>query len=416
VTYYRWLTGVGLEAQLLCADCAARRESGRAIEIASICEACRAVLEEYLGELGGFRGTPEVRVRLEPVDETIDEAPLPWPTDEVLDIAPIEAARACWLVVLREGTVHRLDADSGGADHLCSIELPAAEREHKTRLGRLPTPRLYASFDATFAAIVHDYGRHGRVFDLRTGRSTIELEGGGYHPWTVPFSFAFAEHRGRTVAIHRTAWNRLDASDAATGQLLTDRGPTSYRRGEERPEHYLDYFHGRLVVSPDGQRIVDDGWLWHPVGIPTVWDLGRWLDSNPWESEDGPSRMSLAFRDYYWDHGMCWLDSERIAISGIGEDQDWMVDGARIIAAAQADPSSGAGRLALELSAFAGPSGHFFGDGRHLFSAGKDALSIWDVEAGALLARIGRFTPSRQHSHGRDLVEVSGQRLLRWRY
>ena len=416
VTYYRWLTGVGLDAELLCAECAARREAGDAVEIVSICDVCRAELEEELGDLRGVRGTPEIRVRLEPLDQTIRETRLRWPRDRVLDLAPIENTEASWLVVLRDGSVQRLDAESGGVDDLCSVELPPGEPDHEPWAGHVLTPRLHASADATFAAIVHDYGKRGRVYDLRTGRCTIELDGGDYHPETVPFSFAFVKHRARTLAIHRTAWNRLDASDAETGQLLTERGPTSYRQGEERPEHYLDYFHGRLVVSPDGLRIIDDGWVWHPVGIPTVWDLGRWLDGNVWETEDGSSLMSLAYRDYYWDHGMCWLDSDRIGLAGIGDDDDRMIDGARIFTAAEPEASSGAWKLARELHAFAGPSGDFFGDGRRLFAAGTEGLSVWDIEAGALVGRVDGFTPIRQHTHGRELVEVSGQRLLRWHY
>jgi hypothetical protein len=69
---------------------------------------------------------------------------------------------------------------------------------------------------------------------------------------------------------------------------------------------------------------------WTLVAIRTVWDLRRWLASNVWESEDGPSQMSLAYRDYYWDHGMCWLDSSNIAISGIGDDDDRMIDGSNL--------------------------------------------------------------------------------------
>ncbi len=416
VAYYRWLTGVGLEADLLCAECASRREAGKTIEIVSICDACRAVLEEDLGDLRGVRGSPEVLVRLESIDRSISETRFPWPPGEVLDFAPIKSEQAAWLIVRREGSVSRLDADSSGVDQVCSVELPPAEPDHEPWAGHLLTPRLHVSVDATFAAIVHDYGKHGSVYDLRTGCRTIELHGGDYHPETVPFSFAFVEHEGRTVAIHRTAWNRLDASDAETGQLLTERGPTSYSRGEERPEHYLDYFHGRLIVSPDGRRILDDGWVWHPVGIPTVWDLARWLESNVWESEDGLSQMSLAYRDYYWNHGMCWLDSSNIAISGIGDDDDRMIDGARIFTAEERDASSGAWRLARELAAFAGPSGSFFSDGRRLFAAGVEGLTIWDIEAGALVGRIEGFTPTRQHPNGRELVELSGQRLLRWNY
>jgi hypothetical protein len=32
------------------------------------------------------------------------------------------------------------------------------------------------------------------------------------------------------------------------------------------------------------------------------------------------------------------------------------------------------------------------------------------------VGRIDGFTPIRQHLKGRELVELSGQRLLRWRY
>ena len=414
--YYRWHTGVGLEAELLCADCDADRRAGNAIEIVSICEACRFVLQDRLGSLGGVRGTAEVQVWLEPIDETIHETQLPWPAEDVLDIAPIEEEDAAWLVVLRDGSVMRLAADSGRVDELCSVELPPPKPDHEPWVGHEQTPRLYVSVDSAFAAIVHDYGKHGSAYDLGTGRRTIELDGGDYRPNTVPFSFAFVEHRGRTVAIHRTEWNRLDVSDAETGQLLTERGPTRYGRGDQRPEHYLDYFHGRLVVSPDGRRILDDGWVWHPVGVPTVWDLHRWLEENVWESEDGPSRMSLAHREYYWDHAMCWLDADRVAVGGIGEDDDWMIDGARIISAVERDVSTWRRRHARELGAFAGPSGRFFSDGHRLFSVDDDGLSVWDVDAGVLAARIDGFTPSRQHSHYRELVQLSGRRLLRWRY
>jgi hypothetical protein len=51
-----------------------------------------------------------------------------------------------------------------------------------------------------------------------------------------PFSAVFVEHGGRAMAIHRTAWNRLDVPDAATGQLATPRQPAAYGKGEL---HYL---------------------------------------------------------------------------------------------------------------------------------------------------------------------------------
>jgi hypothetical protein len=157
----------------------------------------------------------------------------------------------------------------------------ASEPEHKPWCGHILKRRLHASPGGAFAAIVNDYGRYGSIIDLRSGQVTLALDGGNYHPETVPISFAFAQVKGWVVAIHRTAWNRLDISDPSTGSLLTARSPTSYQRGEDRPAHYLDYFHGALHISPNSVRIVDDGWVWHPVGIPTTWSLEQWASEAP---------------------------------------------------------------------------------------------------------------------------------------
>ena len=59
-----------------------------------------------------------------------------------------------------------------------------------------------------------------------------------------------ARAEGRTVLVHATKWNRLDACDPRTGASLTARSIAPYER-DKRPEHYLDYFHAGLVPSPD---------------------------------------------------------------------------------------------------------------------------------------------------------------------
>jgi hypothetical protein len=91
----------------------------------------------------------------------------------------------------------------------------------------------------------------------------------------VLFSFTFAQIKGRVVAIHSMAWNQLDVSDPATGQLLTDRSPTSYRRSEDQSVRYLDYFHGAIPICPNSVRVVDDDWVGHQVGVPIGGD--EWL-------------------------------------------------------------------------------------------------------------------------------------------
>jgi hypothetical protein len=82
--------------------------------------------------------------------------------------------------------------------------------------------------------------------------------------------------------------------DRAGRLCLTKYTPmASNRRGEERPKHYQHSFQGGPAISPGGEWIVDNVWVWHPLGIVTAWSLRHWLGDDPWESEDEPSKWSL---------------------------------------------------------------------------------------------------------------------------
>jgi hypothetical protein len=203
------------------------------------------------------------------------------------------------------------------------------------------------------------------------------------------------------VVIHRTGWNRLDISDAATGDLLTPRSLTPSGHGGQPPDHYLNYFHGRLSVSPDGRWIADDGWVWSPVGLPLAWDLRRWLAANPWESEDGPSLQALCQRWYHWDSPMCWISENRIAVSGVGDDDEALLPGVRVF-----DVTARA-----EVSAFALPehAASLFSDGSRLFSAGSAGLGIWDPATGERTGTVLGFSPSVHHPAAGELAAFDGQ-------
>jgi hypothetical protein len=220
-------------------------------------------------------------------------------------------------------------------------------------------------------------------------------------------------------AIHRTDWNRLDVSDPSTGKSLTERPLTSYRQGEERPAHDLDYFHGALHVSPNDIHILDDGWVWHPVGIPTSWELRPWLDGNVWESEDGPTRKQICGRGYYWDQAMVWLDDSRLAIGGLGDDDEYMVAGARIFdltaTEKRTDRLSYDPRQPREVIAFAGPTGLFFSEEGVLFSADETGLSRWDVSQGSRTGHLEGFCPTHHHQGAHELVQVVEGNLVRWK-
>jgi hypothetical protein len=348
-----------------------------------------------------------------------DETTIPVAPDEILDVAAVSAIPSAWLVTTRTGRLIRIERQD--ASEIGQVTLPI-EKPQSSSARNQHTPRLYASGNGRFVAVVNDYGRRGVIYDTLTERATLELDGGEYYSGTVPFSFCFIERDGRTLAVHRTDWNRLDVSDAESGSLLTRReAPESH--GDE---HYLDYFHGRLLASPNGHYVVDDGWIWHPIGVPTTWNVAAWLNENIWESEDGATRLELCARVWYWDHAMCWLDDNRVVIGGIGEHglgtdraPKGVLDGARVFclderAPWQTEVYSGDG--AREVLAFEGPSGRFFGEGDRLFAASDRGLEIWDVTTGSRLGEVASFVPSRQHRSGRELIERSGSVLRRWLY
>jgi hypothetical protein len=348
----------------------------------------------------------------------LHQTAIPSEYGRILDIAPLnEEIRSIWLVLAADGRLFRLLADSGESELITRVDIPSETAKDPFN-GHTLAPRLHAAPNGQFAAVVNDYGRYGRIIDLRSGNVTMQLDGGEYCCDTVPFSFAFVCRRGQVVAIHRTDWNRLDISDPSNGRLLTSRGPTSYQQGEERPQHYLDYFHGRLYPSPNGTHMLDDGWVWHPVGAPAIWSVDRWLSENVWESEDGASRRDLCARGYYWDHGATWLGDDTVALSGIGDDDSDMTAGARIFdTTSLGEPRPGwqtGWSSAKEVTAFAGPAGSFFSDGRWLYSTAEAGLFRWDPSTGRQTGHIECFQPNHHHRGARELVQLMGSALLRW--
>lgn len=399
VSQVRLLTGRALDYDVVCEDCAEDAGSTGLIEI---CEGCAERIAEDAadGSLSGWRGQPGVGERPEPVDPTVTEWVLPDGAGDVIDLVP--GAPSTWLALTGDGRILALTPAERGVAVVASVAL-VAEPGHEPFEGHALRHRLHASPGGRFAAVVNDYGRYGAVVDLeRGGAVTLELDGGDYHPETVPFALAFTRHGDRIAVIHRTAWNRLDVSDAETGQLLTPRTIEPITPGS-LPEHHLDYFHGRLHLSPDGRWIADDGWIWHPTGVPLVWDLRAWLDGATWEAEDGPSMRWLPQRDSYWNVPMCFVGTGMLAVSGIGSLRWAMLPGVRIFAAASGD----------EVTAFAGPTGALFADRTRLYSAEPDGLHIWDPVTGHRTGRVPGITPSAHDRRGGFLIEV-GARALRW--
>lgn len=241
-----------------------------------------------------------------------------WSGPTILDACTVDAVNGQFLILSANGSLHLLDLHDHTSTQLCAVDFPEIPPFEDHGHFGVPKYRLHASRDGAYAAIVVDRGRNGKVLETRSGATTMHLDGGNYCVETVPYSACFLRFDGRDAFVHRSDWNRLDVSDPRTGKCLTERYIAPYEAGGNRPNHYLDYFHGQLLPSPEGSLLFDDGWVWHPVSIPRVWSVAAWLVSNPWESEDGASIVDLGMRED-WNQPACWIDEKRIAIWSAAE-------------------------------------------------------------------------------------------------
>lgn len=378
-------TGIGREYNIICGECAKNLPDLEA-NLLTVCREC------FGGEHFFFVvGQPEILKRNIGLGFTEDTIHIPSLIHEsFLDIQPIASeTSSSWLAFTATYKLVKINLDEQTATVL---DIPSAQPE----IVFTEKVALRLSFDSRFVAIVNEFGIDGLVVDLVTNQITMYLKRDDYYPEHCPFPIAFFRRDEQSLVVHATRWNRLDISDPRTGQLLTERNPTSYQRGESRPEHYLDYFHTSLVVSPDSQYVAEDGWVWHPIGVVVTWSLEKWLNENVWESEDGQSLRGLCDRGYFWNGSLCWLSNSILVVWGQGTDDDCLISAARLF-----DVATG-----REIRWFPGPEGKFEFD-TFLFSfSEKHGLSAWDVETGEQLFHDPDLTPIRYNHHTKQFLTI----------
>lgn len=307
-------------------------------------------------------------------------------------IAPIgRGDRSTWLVATSDARLVEYDGDRGTLVQRGLIDDPGIALDQPIVIHVSPDQRL--------AMVANRNGLRSMIFDLETGACLQRLARDGYHEEQCIYPFAFVERGGRTLAIHSPEWNRLDAIDARTGELLTARAPTSYTRDEEQPPHYLDYFHCGLHVSPSGRHLADNGWIWHPVGSVTAWSLDAWLGEhgNVWESEDGPTRHTLVSHDGYWDRPLVWIDDTHVLAHGLGDPFDTAADGAAIY-----DVTDG-----TESARILGPSRGWYTFDRVLVVQTDEVTTVWDVARGAQLLE-GVLPGGAYHPFAKQFLAYDG--------
>ena len=407
--FHRWYLGTGMDAELLCPACVQNRADGIDVAVKEICDECTEGVIKVWGDELAHIGEPEVRNRPQPVDARLVATELA--LDTIVDISVARDVANTTFVLTETGQVVRVDHSNNSAAALGTVQL-AGPRQPGEAPRPVRKPKLHVAPNGKYAAVVSDFGQSGSVLNLETQTVTMRLDGDEHHIDSVPFSLAFSEQNGETVIVHRTSWNRLDISNPADGTLLTERTVPPFVEGNDQHKK-LDYFHGALFLSPDGNSLLNDGWNWEPVGRPVVWSLATWLETNVWESESGPTRLTIPHQNHYWNQGFCWVDNSHIAVEGIGHPDDEMINGVRIFDITPGDADT---EFAREVNVFAGPAGQLFCDGDQLFTSDEQGLGIWSISEGALTGRINSFSPTAHSLTDRTLIDTKGGSIRRWSY
>ena len=237
------------------------------------------------------------------------------------------------------------------------------------------------SKDESLVAIVNILGRHGAVFDLRTGDKIQDLDRNDYHISHYKFAYEFLEVNGRQLLIHATDWNRLDITDLRTGEVLSAR---------ERED--LDYFQASILVSPDQKKMVVDGWVWHPIGAMKILDLDETME-DPSYFEDDDKHPIVKVTDYFWDAPVVWINPSTILFYGFGPDDDGIIDAALIYDVIEEK----------YVSWFPVQNGKFFFDGSLVVLA-ENGISVWDVDTGERHLLVTDLHPVSYHVNSNILL------------
>ena len=190
-------------------------------------------------------------------------------------------------------------------------------QEHGRVNYAFPFDRALVSASGRFQVLYAERGTKGLV--LEAGKVLRELDRSFYCANAYDYPAALGRlPDGREILAHcPDAYNVLEIEELETGRRLTT--------GERRA---VDVFHSRLAVSPDGRWLLSAGWLWHPVGTAEVYDLVAALDdptvldrhSALWEQIDAGVEAA------------CWLDADRLLVSGHPDEEPFDGDDASLLA------------------------------------------------------------------------------------
>ncbi|MFF3211659.1 hypothetical protein ACFYYB_13495 [Streptomyces sp. NPDC002886] len=180
-------------------------------------------------------------------------------------------------------------------------------REHPARRPASPAyDRAVRSPSGRWTVLYEERGTRAVLLDGE--RIARELPRGDNLPEDYDHAVALgALPDGREVLVScPEEYDVLEVEDVSTGERLTT--------GERTTP---GTFQSRLSVSPDGRKLLVAGWVWHPFGVANVYDLAAAFADATALDRDGDLLGPTAL--YAEVGSACWLDADRVAVSGTGE-------------------------------------------------------------------------------------------------
>jgi hypothetical protein len=264
--------------------------------------------------------------------------------------------RPRWFALTGDGWLKGLDFDDGST--FFAVRLPCTIEGAAS---------LCASSDGRFVAAVPARGVAGLLYDREVGRFTT-LTREDYHADVSDWAVAIVRHAGQDVLVHATAWNRLEAHAL----------PSFAQLAPSASESTVDYFWGRVGLSPSGTRLASFGWYWQPAGGVRVVDVPAWLEGR----EDPPPGGAAALLFDWWDEQPCWVGEARYALVGCQTDPDdpyiERQEGLVLIDASTGLPERFVPGVVASAMGF---------DGRHLICLGAQTLAL-DPATGETVAAL----------------------------
>lgn len=326
--------------------------------------------------------------------------------DPIADVQPIKNRINKYLILTTTGKVIEMDTNE---DEL--IELLVFESEELNFNERVS---LLVSSNVEFIAIYNTYGRCGIVIEISSKEIVMRFNRDDYHFEQTIFPVAFFNYCNQTLLIHGTKWNRLDITNPLNNESLTNRHDPEFELVETKTknsEHYLDYFHGQLVVSPDDQWVVDNGWEWHPAGCVTGWSIKEWTQ-NQWESEDGKTRRDLWRGKEDWNDPMFWISNREIGLVGrhnfdLRDEDEPQVQGYLFRTVNVAT-----GEVINEFPI--GPGSIYFDT--YLFSCSKEiGIKIFDYHSGELQYENGEIIVDNYHVLSKEFIRFNIDQIVTYK-